>query len=845
MRHSGATNGRLHEDSGTDSDDPRIVAAVQEYLAALELGKRPSRHEFLSRHGDIAGELAHCLEGLEWVHQAALDLKQENDDAPSSEYPDNPGIGNSDAVEQLPLGDFRIVREIGRGGMGVVYEAIQLSLGRRVALKVLPFVAALDPTRLQRFKNEAQAAAQLHHTNIVPVYAVGAQRGVHFYAMQLIEGQSLSALIEDARRLRYKPAPDHAHAPATAGPVPVADPPLAQGETHAPASTVRSVDPSNPTSYFRTVVALMEQAARALDHAHTCGVVHRDVKPANLLLDGRGNIWITDFGLAQFHAGSQLTRSGEMLGTLRYMSPEQIESGKGGIDHRTDIYSLGATLYELLTLEPIFAGDDRGVLLRQILEDEPTLLRGFDKRIPLELETIVLKAIAKAPAERYATAGQLADDLQRWLDDKPILARRPTIFERASRWRRRHRAVVKSAIVFLFLAMFGMLGGTLAITREHAKTKAAYQREIAQRAAAEESFRQARQAVDSFTQLSEAELADKPSMFSLRRNFLDVSLEYYRNFLQQRHNDPSVRAELAATSERVARIVDELSVLAGFGQLMLLSDERVQEELAVSAPQREKIDELVMQLWAERAQVRQGDQRNSEVQQQHLAEMLRSHEAKTSGVLTRDQARRLREIALQQQGPFALKRPEVVAALNLSPAQRKQVSEIIEANAVHRDKPGEPAGRGDPPGRPPHDGPPPRQRDPRFAEHHPDRPPPRPDERRDHEWNDSLADDLPGCAGPNDPHDDAQAFKGPGKRPPPPRGPGHPDHEFGRPPRRGPPPGEHGPMGHRDTMRERMNRTVAEIMTVLTASQRSTWQELVGLPFAHDLHYGPDDWFLW
>jgi hypothetical protein len=223
------------------------------------------------------------------------------------------------------------------------------------------------------------------------------------------------------------------------------------------------------------------------------------------------------------------------------------------LDHRTDIYSLGVTLYELLTLEPAFADSQRPVLLRKIIEDDPPAPRTHDASLPRELETIVLKAIAKSPADRYATAQALADDLQRWLDDQPIVARRPTLLEHAARWRRRHRGVMRAGVGFLFLALLGLLVSTVLIAREHAKTKAAFDREIQQRAAAEESFRQAQAAVDDFAQLGEEELANMPSMLGLRRRMLETALAYYQSFLEQREDDPTIRAELAATSTRVAR----------------------------------------------------------------------------------------------------------------------------------------------------------------------------------------------------------------------------------------------------------------------------------------------------
>src|SRR5262249_18434812 len=183
---------------------------------------------------------------------------------------------------------------------------------------------------------------------------------------------------------------------------------------------------------FRRLAELGVQAAEALDHAHQAGIVHRDVKPANLMLDERGNLWVTDFGLAHMqHGEASLTVTGDLVGTLRYMSPEQALAKRVVIDHRTDVYSLGATLYELLTLRPAFDGKDRQELLRQIAFEESPRPRRLDRGIPAELETIVLKAMEKNPADRYATAQDLADDLSGFLEEKRIRARRPSLLQRA------------------------------------------------------------------------------------------------------------------------------------------------------------------------------------------------------------------------------------------------------------------------------------------------------------------------------------------------------------------------------------------------------------------------------
>jgi hypothetical protein len=178
----------------TGPDDSRVIQALDDYLVALEEGRKVDRSVFLAEHAGIAEPLAKCLEGLDFVQKLAPELSESNE----AQLPD-PAVPSADIQPKGPLGDFRIIREIGRGGMGVVYEALQISLGRRVALKVLPFAAALDAKQWQRFKNEAQAVAHLHHTNIVPVHTVGCERGVHYYAMQFIEGQTLAAVIAELR----------------------------------------------------------------------------------------------------------------------------------------------------------------------------------------------------------------------------------------------------------------------------------------------------------------------------------------------------------------------------------------------------------------------------------------------------------------------------------------------------------------------------------------------------------------------------------------------------------------------------------------------------------------------
>jgi serine/threonine protein kinase/Flp pilus assembly protein TadD len=469
--------------------DSRLVArALEEYQALLAAGEAPDRRDFAARYPAVAGALSECLAGLELAQSLA------------------PAFADDAAV--LRLADFRIVREVGRGGMGVVYEAVQLSLGRRVALKILPLAAALDGRQLQRFKHEARAAAQLHHTHIVPVYAVGCERGVHFYAMQYIDGRTLAAMIAELRQLagldgdvatKTAAAPERADDRLAASATPAGGAraeleagPLCAGlaDPATPAAAGLSTEPSTSTpAFFRTVARFGVQAAEALEHAHAQGVVHRDIKPANLLVDGQASLWVTDFGLAHVQTDHRLTITGDLVGTLRYMSPEQALARPAGVDYRTDIYSLGATLYELLTLEPAFHGLDRQELLRQIGFAEPKPLRRVNKAVPAELETIVLKAMAKNPAERYATAQELADDLERFLHDEPIRARRPTLVQRARRWARRHEPLIWSAAVGSFATLVVLAGSVGWVVRDRQARQA---RDLAEARAAVREAEQCR-----------------------------------------------------------------------------------------------------------------------------------------------------------------------------------------------------------------------------------------------------------------------------------------------------------------------------------------------------------------
>ncbi len=385
----------------------------------------------------------------------------------------------ADAKSIRRLGDFEIVRELGRGGMGIVYEARQVSLNRKVALKVLSASLGLTTKAVIRFQREAEAAAKLHHTNIVPIYATGEQDGAHYYyAMELIEGPGLDQVISQMRAMQ-KPvspqegpgavSPSASTASPTRAPVDWASrtmgfqpPDAATGATsETPSASSSSL--SSGTGYFDTVTRMMAEVADALDYAHAQGVIHRDIKPSNLLLSPVGRLSVNDFGLARMLEQPGMTVSGEFVGSPMYMSPEQIAVGRAPLDHRTDIYSLGATLYELLTLQPPFPGVRRDQVIAQIISKEPKPLRSINRRIPQDLETICLKMMEKDPDKRYQTAGGVAEDLRRYVNRFAISARRVGVLGRVVRWAKRNKAI---AAALCGLLLLGLLAGVFAY-REH------------------------------------------------------------------------------------------------------------------------------------------------------------------------------------------------------------------------------------------------------------------------------------------------------------------------------------------------------------------------------------------
>lgn len=670
-------------------DDPRVLQIVKEYQTELEAGRFPDRREYLERYPELASVISECLDGLELVHRVAPSSVDFGKSSPAERRARRDLLLPGTDVTPAALGDFQIVRELDRGGMGIVYEAVQLSLGRRVALKVLPFAATLDERQLQRFKNEAQAAAQLHHRSIVPIYAFGCERGVHFYAMQLIDGQSLAAVIRDLRQqagIQPKQQPNSSDQvledqsePAGSKAIksqPKDEIPLAERSTQVVAAVTDGAVPYREGS-FRRIAKLMVQAAEALDHAHQSGVVHRDVKPGNLLINGTGNLWVADFGLAQFQADTGLTRTGDLLGTIRYMSPEQTTGGRTPLDHRTDIYSLGATFYELLTLQPLFDGETRAELLYGILQCEPQAPRSHNPSIPVELETILLKCLSKSAADRYSSAADLASDLQRYLQHQPILARRPTLVDWSRKWARRHPSIVISAILLMTVITIGLTVSTWLVTREQQRTAEAYALEKQRSLEALKSYERARAAVDLLIEQSEHELSDSPGAQGTRQRLLEAALTYYQDFIDQHEGKPDKQKDLTKERERVKHMLHELAAIQREMQLNLLHAQSVQTDLKLSSAQKSQLVQLLKGWSAEHQKTFGSSTTISESdRRRQRAETVEKFERELEGVLTASQRKRIKQIELQVHGLFAFKDQNVVKALRLTDEQVAAIREI-------------------------------------------------------------------------------------------------------------------------------------------------------------------------
>jgi len=458
------------------------------------------------------------------------------------------------------VNEFHIRQQIGRGGMAYVYEAWQESLQRSVALKVLPFWSSSDSRQIARLQNEARALAQLEHPNIVPVYAVGEDRGIHYMAMRLIDGASLDQVIKRLRQL-HAAGTSSDHGKVTRTTPDDADPACSPDLAEADSLSEKSQDVGAVTAVtgffdqsgkgrFDAVARFGVTLARALHAAHEYGVVHRDIKPSNILVDREGRAWVADFGLAHCDTSTHLTRTGAFVGTPRYASPEQASGESALVDHRTDIYSLGLTLFEMATLGPAF---DRspGCPDSDRYDCQPPRARKLCPDIPPDLENIILKAASPARDERYATARELADDLDRFLAGEATQARRPTALEQITRWSRRHvRALVGFTTVVMILLTASVIS-TGVVLREKAKTQAALKD-------ARQHFHQARTVVDEFGAELTEQLALVPGTEHIRRALLLDTIEYYRSFIEQSEDNTELHEDLATALNKIALLTERV-----------------------------------------------------------------------------------------------------------------------------------------------------------------------------------------------------------------------------------------------------------------------------------------------
>ena len=456
--------------SDSSFENQLIDMLADDFLERYRAGERPPLSEYKERYPHLAEEIDDLFPALVLLEKAGSGGSESVGGVKKHLARDTPKIQQ--------LGDYEILRVIGSGGMGVVYEAVQKSLGRHVALKVLPSHATNQELYLQRFYREAKSAARLHHSHIVPVYDVGEDDGTHFYAMQYIQGHGLDQVLVQLQKFRTSTVlgeeADSSNQKdislilthgllhgdfAGRGSTDVADFDIdepADNEKTSASDTLPTMIGSGSSDFreasdqqfFHGVARIGVQIADALHYAHEQGILHRDVKPSNLLLDTTGHIWITDFGLAKATDEDDLTKTGDVVGTMRYLAPERF---RGQAGPGSDIYSLGLTLYEMLVGQPAFAQEDRLRLIDCIKNQTPAPPRQLDRRIPRDLETILLKSIEKEPAQRYASAQAMAEDLQRYLEDQPIRARPITFFQRFLKWVRRH-PLIFTLLLFVFLS---------------------------------------------------------------------------------------------------------------------------------------------------------------------------------------------------------------------------------------------------------------------------------------------------------------------------------------------------------------------------------------------------------
>ncbi len=533
-----------------------IDSILDAVLSRVRSGQYFNIEEYCQQYPDLADELRVILPAL-----ATLEKPHQGSTSPI------PDAALPSARIPLNLADFQIISEIGRGAMGVVYEAIQHPLERRVALKVIFGTAPSNASHPLRFQREAEIAARLHHTNIIPVFEAGTSGGHIYYAMQLIEGANLQQLIV----AQGSPIEGEQVAPQRSRSSRFDETVGKSGSTEDDQKPVISRTPPRTTPIAvelepQVCARIALQVAEGLDFAHQRGIVHRDIKPSNILLDHDGRVWIADFGLAKSSGGADLTATGDVVGTIRYLAPERFH---GQSDHRSDIYALGLTLYEMLELQPAWPGLDRAQQVQQIVSGNGFRIPGQPAQCTGELRRIVEKSTARDPVSRYQSAGQLAEDLRRYLDGRPVLARKQSALRNLLFWTKRNPlaaslvattslALITGTVVALVLAS----NWRSASIRERANGLAATNsanEAIAETVRSKELSKLTTGALQEMTsQVVSDVLSSKESLTEQQRDFLKKVLQFNHQLVDLSRVDTDSRVQNAKAHNSISVIHNTL-----------------------------------------------------------------------------------------------------------------------------------------------------------------------------------------------------------------------------------------------------------------------------------------------
>ncbi|TAH38029.1 MAG: serine/threonine-protein kinase [Planctomycetota bacterium] len=525
-----------------DRSPDEVLRLVERCLDALD-ERRKSRgaageipasaliEELLAPHPELAPAVR---ARLEWLARTGM-LDDGGGDA---------GAGAREFPERL--GDFRLLEPLGRGGMGVVYRAHQESLGRDVALKLIRASEMFFPGARARFQREVEAVARLNHPGIVSIHVVGEDHGVPYFAMEYVAGLSVDHLLRRLGQLRPERLSGKDMQAALAGGA-------GSGSSTSSVFALGWVD-----ACFR----LMMEAGEALAHAHERGVLHRDIKPSNVMVTPGGHARVLDFGLAWSEGARPLTRSGSQPGSLPYMAPEQVRGDGAAIDARTDVYGLGVTLYEMLTLRSPYAADTVERTRDRVLAGRPVPIDRLNTAVPWDAETVCLTAMDPDPGRRYASMEALVDDMRRFLARQPIRARRPGLLLRARRWAQRSPGKAAAAALAGVLVLGGPIAYGVLERAARSDLRAAYEKEGLERKRAEQSLLDAIAAIDEMLrQGSDEEFAARPGADPARRKLLLRALELYEGLLAREGGHPALTSRVISAQTRVARLQRELGNL--------------------------------------------------------------------------------------------------------------------------------------------------------------------------------------------------------------------------------------------------------------------------------------------